>query len=73
MFSATKFGLMLFGLSQLLKFSARRYPAFAARLKQRNLVAQIKARDEGIGYVGGCCGCNAAYIRSLARGVAEGR
>ena len=24
------------------------------------------ARNEGIGYVGGCCGCNAAYIRALA-------
>jgi betaine-homocysteine S-methyltransferase len=29
------------------------------------------ARREGIGYVGGCCGCNAAYIRALARGVAS--
>jgi betaine-homocysteine S-methyltransferase len=28
------------------------------------------ARNEGIRYVGGCCGCNAAYIRSLAHGVA---
>ena len=28
------------------------------------------AKNEGIGYLGGCCGCNAAYIRSLARGVA---
>jgi len=27
------------------------------------------ARSEGIGYAGGCCGCNAAYIRALARGV----
>ena len=25
------------------------------------------ANSEGIGYAGGCCGCNAAYIRSLAR------
>jgi betaine-homocysteine S-methyltransferase len=31
------------------------------------------AQREGIGYLGGCCGCNAAYIRSLARGVAEAR
>lgn len=30
-----------------------------------------KARDEGIGYVGGCCGCNASYIRAVARGLAE--
>jgi methionine synthase I (cobalamin-dependent) len=28
------------------------------------------ARAEGIGYLGGCCGCNAAYIRSLAAGLA---
>ena len=27
------------------------------------------ARNEGIGYAGGCCGCNAAYIKALARGV----
>jgi len=27
------------------------------------------ARNEGIGYLGGCCGCNAAYIRSLALGL----
>ncbi|HKX61252.1 MAG TPA: homocysteine S-methyltransferase family protein [Verrucomicrobiae bacterium] len=27
------------------------------------------AKDEGIGYIGGCCGCNAAYIRALARGI----
>ncbi len=30
------------------------------------------ARAEGIGYAGGCCGCNAAYIRSLAWGLSEG-
>jgi betaine-homocysteine S-methyltransferase len=28
------------------------------------------ARAEGIGYVGGCCGCNPAYIRALANGLA---
>ena len=27
------------------------------------------AKAEGIGYVGGCCGCNAAYIRALASGM----
>jgi betaine-homocysteine S-methyltransferase len=27
------------------------------------------ARSEGIGYLGGCCGCNAAYLRALARGL----
>jgi betaine-homocysteine S-methyltransferase len=30
------------------------------------------ARAEGIRYAGGCCGANAAYIRALARGLAEG-
>jgi betaine-homocysteine S-methyltransferase len=29
------------------------------------------AKDEGVGYVGGCCGCNAAYIRALANGMCE--
>ncbi|MDZ4718638.1 MAG: homocysteine S-methyltransferase family protein [Roseiflexaceae bacterium] len=29
------------------------------------------ARDEGIGYIGGCCGCNAAYVRAMARGLAS--
>lgn len=29
------------------------------------------ARWEAFGYVGGCCGCNAAYIRAIARGLAE--
>ena len=27
------------------------------------------ARAEKFGYVGGCCGCNAAYIRALAQGL----
>ncbi len=31
-----------------------------------------RAAAEGVRYLGGCCGCNAAYIRSLARGLAEG-
>jgi betaine-homocysteine S-methyltransferase len=29
------------------------------------------ARREGIAYAGGCCGCNPAYIRALASGLAE--
>ena len=44
-----KFSLILWGLAQLLKYAAWRYPAFRARLKERNLVAQFKARDEEIG------------------------
>jgi betaine-homocysteine S-methyltransferase len=27
------------------------------------------ARGEGVGYAGGCCGCNAAYIRALVKGL----
>jgi betaine-homocysteine S-methyltransferase len=30
-----------------------------------------QARAEGIGFAGGCCGCNPAYIRALARGLAS--
>jgi betaine-homocysteine S-methyltransferase len=29
------------------------------------------ARGEGLGFVGGCCGANAAYVRALAQGLAE--
>jgi betaine-homocysteine S-methyltransferase len=32
-----------------------------------------QARNEGISYVGGCCGCNAAYIRELAYGLDDGK
>ncbi|MBL9169834.1 MAG: homocysteine S-methyltransferase family protein [Verrucomicrobiales bacterium] len=28
------------------------------------------AQREGVGYLGGCCGCNAAYIRALSDGLA---
>ena len=47
MFLKAKFSLILFALTLLLRFVAWRSPQFAARLKERNLVAQIKARDEG--------------------------
>ncbi len=49
MFLKAKFSLILFALTLLLRFVAWRSPQFAARLKERNLVAQIKARDEGTG------------------------
>ena len=29
------------------------------------------AKSEGIGFVGGCCGCNAAYIRALNAGLRD--
>src|SRR5687768_14341828 len=28
-----------------------------------------RAKKEGIGYAGGCCGCNAAYIKAINRGL----
>src|SRR5262249_22557967 len=43
------FPVVLFGLAQLLKIARRRHPAFAARLKERTLVAQTKTRDGEIG------------------------
>jgi len=49
MFAATRFQLILFSLAQLLRYTAWRHPVFRARLKERNLVAQIRARDEEIG------------------------
>src|SRR5882724_3020804 len=48
-FATLKLSLILFGLGRLLKFAAWRYPAYRARLKERNFVAQIMARDEGCG------------------------
>lgn len=30
-----------------------------------------QAYAEGIGYLGGCCGCNAAYIRAMAYGLED--
>ncbi len=47
--ATVKLSVILWGLAQLLKYSAWRHPAFRARLKERNLVAQLKARDEETG------------------------
>jgi betaine-homocysteine S-methyltransferase len=30
------------------------------------------ARAEGFNYIGGCCGCNSAYIRAMAQGLGSG-
>jgi len=40
---------ILFALAQTLNYTARRHPEFRARLKERNLTAQIMARDERTG------------------------
>jgi betaine-homocysteine S-methyltransferase len=56
--------------------SFTRQPAFpddleTIQVSRREFVEFGKvAADEGIRFVGGCCGCNAAYIRALARGLA---
>src|SRR5215475_11785386 len=47
--ATVKFSAILWGLARLLKYAAWRHPAFRARLKERNLVAQITARDERTG------------------------
>ena len=57
--------------------SFTRHPAFPDELEtiqvSRNEFENFarSACAEGIGYLGGCCGCNAAYIRALADGLAE--
>jgi methionine synthase I (cobalamin-dependent) len=58
--------------------SFTRLPAFPDNLEtiqvSRNEFTEFggMARNEGIAYAGGCCGCNAAYIRALAQGLKEG-
>ena len=42
-----------------------------AGLAQGLLRVRKIARQEGIRYLGGCCGCNAAYIRELAYGLQD--
>jgi len=56
--------------------SFTRLPAFPDELETIQITRRAFTdfgrivRQEGIRYAGGCCGCNAAYIRSLARGIA---
>ncbi len=44
-----KFSLILYGLHWLFKITAWRYPAFRARLREKNLVAQIRINDGSAG------------------------
>jgi molybdopterin guanine dinucleotide-containing S/N-oxide reductase-like protein len=44
-----KFRIVLFGAAQLLKRTAQRHLDFSRRLQEHDVVAQIMARDEGIG------------------------
>ncbi len=47
--ATAKFAAVLAGLSVALRTWRRLYPAFGERLKERNLVAQIWAKDEEVG------------------------
>jgi molybdopterin guanine dinucleotide-containing S/N-oxide reductase-like protein len=48
-FATLKFSTIMWGLSQLINYKARRYPEFRERLKERNMVLQMLARDEETG------------------------
>src|SRR5215471_3858884 len=47
--ATTRFSIILWGFAQLMKQQARRHQKFRERLRERNLVAQLKARDEEVG------------------------
>jgi len=47
--ATAKFSAILWSFAQLMKLQARRHENFRRRLHERNLVAQIKARDEEVG------------------------
>ena len=40
-----RFSLLLYGLSLLLRYCAWRYPAFRARLAEKNFTAQMRTKD----------------------------
>src|SRR5512139_1808194 len=44
-----KFSMLLFGMAQALRIQARRFPAFAERLKEKNFTAQMKVADNSAG------------------------
>ena len=44
-----KFQTLLFAMAQAIRLTARRYPAFRERLKERDLTALIMAKDEEVG------------------------
>ncbi len=48
-FATLKFSTILWGLSQLINYKAKRYPEFRERLAERNMVLQMLARDEETG------------------------
>ena len=47
--ATAKFYVILWSFAQLMRLQARRHEKFRHRLRERNLVAQVKARDEEVG------------------------
>lgn len=45
----TKFAALLYGMAWMLRRQARRYPAFAQRLAEKDLTVQIRTFDGGVG------------------------
>ena len=41
-----KFSVLLWGIPQAMRLMATLYPEYAARLRERNLVAQFRLQDE---------------------------
>lgn len=44
-----KVSLILYGLEKIIRLMTKRYPSFANRLKEKNLIAQLKLRDNSLG------------------------
>lgn len=48
-FDKKQFDVILFALDKVMRLTARQHPAYAARLKEKNLIAQMKLRDNSQG------------------------
>ena len=48
-FARAQFSVILLGLSKIIGITAKRYPSFADRLKEKDLIAQIRLRDNSQG------------------------
>lgn len=48
-FDKKQFDVIMFALDKVMRLTARRHPAYAARLKEKNLIAQMKLRDNSQG------------------------
>ena len=44
-----KLAIQLFVIAQVLKHTARRHAAFRERIKQKNMVTQLKLQDNSVG------------------------